>query len=88
MKEIREKCWTITTGLNHTHSQLVTVKIQLITCRLRSRVATGSTSQPPASDMQELQWDEELAMVAVTRTWVLRHTILDIGHLLLWCPQL
>lgn len=32
--------------------------------RLRSRVAIGSTGQPPASDMQELQWDEELASVA------------------------
>ena len=31
---------------------------------------------------------EELAMVALTRTWVLRHTILDIEHLLLMCPQL
>ena len=33
-------------------------------CRLRLRVAEGSTSQPPASNMMELEWDEELAMVA------------------------
>jgi len=32
--------------------------------RLRSRVATGQTHQPPASDMMELSWDPELASVA------------------------
>jgi len=32
--------------------------------RLRSRVAVGSTNQPSAADMMELQWDEELASVA------------------------
>ena len=32
--------------------------------RLRLRVADGSTSQPPASNMMELQWDNELAWVA------------------------
>ena len=32
--------------------------------RLRAAVARGETSQPSAADMQELQWDEELAVVA------------------------
>jgi len=32
--------------------------------RLRSRVAVGSTNQPPAADMMELVWDDELARVA------------------------
>ena len=32
--------------------------------RLRAVVARGETNQPSAADMQELQWDEELAMVA------------------------
>merc|ERR1711963_18681 len=32
--------------------------------RLRSRVASGQISQPPASDMMELSWDQELAAVA------------------------
>ena len=32
--------------------------------RLRSRVAVGSTNQPSAADMMELQWDDELASVA------------------------
>lgn len=32
--------------------------------RLRSRVASGQTSQPPASDMMELSWDKELATIA------------------------
>ena len=32
--------------------------------RLRSRVAVGSTIQPSAADMMELQWDDELAAVA------------------------
>ena len=32
--------------------------------RLRSRVAVGQTNQPPAADMMELRWDEELAEVA------------------------
>jgi len=32
--------------------------------RLRSRVASGQTSQPAASDMMELSWDPELAAVA------------------------
>ena len=32
--------------------------------RLRLRVAEGFTFQPPASNMMEMQWDEELAMVA------------------------
>jgi len=31
---------------------------------LRSRVAMGATNQPAAADMLELQWDEELAVVA------------------------
>jgi len=35
--------------------------------RLRSLVATGGTRQPPASDMRELSWDEELARVAQAR---------------------
>ena len=37
---------------------------------LRSLVATGRTgfsNQPPAADMMELQWDEELARVAQAR---------------------
>ena len=33
-------------------------------CRLRARVASGLTSQPPAADMRELEWDEELARAA------------------------
>ena len=32
--------------------------------RLRSLVAGGGTAQPPAADMRELVWDEELARVA------------------------
>jgi len=32
--------------------------------RLRSRVASGSTGQPPAENMVQLQWDSELARVA------------------------
>jgi len=32
--------------------------------RLRSRVASGQTNQPPASNMLQLQWDPELARVA------------------------
>ena len=32
--------------------------------RLRSRVAVGSTAQPSAADMMELEWDDELATVA------------------------
>jgi len=32
--------------------------------RLRSRVASGQTRQPPASDMMELTWDKELATIA------------------------
>jgi len=32
--------------------------------RLRSRVARGLTSQPPAGNMRQLQWDQELARVA------------------------
>ena len=32
--------------------------------RLRSRVAAGITRQPGASDMLELEWDEELARLA------------------------
>lgn len=32
--------------------------------RLRSRVAVGSTAQPSAGDMMELEWDDELATVA------------------------
>jgi len=32
--------------------------------RLRSRVAVGSTSQPPAANMLQLTWDPELARVA------------------------
>ena len=32
--------------------------------RLRSLVARGGTQQPPAADMRELEWDEELARVA------------------------
>ena len=32
--------------------------------RLRSRVASGQTGQPPASDMMELAWDPELATIA------------------------
>jgi len=32
--------------------------------RLRSRVAGGLTGQPPASNMKQLEWDEELARVA------------------------
>lgn len=35
--------------------------------RLRSLVATGGTRQPPASDMRELTWDDELARVAQAR---------------------
>ena len=31
---------------------------------LRSRVAVGATQHPPAADMRELRWDEELAAVA------------------------
>jgi len=43
--------------------------------RLRSRVAMGSTRQPSAADMMELQWDEELATVAQ------RHADqCDVGH--------
>ena len=30
-------------------------------------MATGGTNQPPAADMMELQWDEELARVAQAR---------------------
>lgn len=32
--------------------------------RLRARVATGATFQPPASNMMELEWDNELAAIA------------------------
>jgi len=32
--------------------------------RLRSRVASGQTNQPPASNMLQLQWDPELAKIA------------------------
>ena len=32
--------------------------------RLRAQVATGATFQPPASNMMELEWDEELAAIA------------------------
>ena len=35
--------------------------------RLRSLVARGGTRQPPAADMRELEWDEELARVAQAR---------------------
>ena len=35
--------------------------------RLRSQLAVGGTSQPPAADMMELQWDTELARVAQAR---------------------
>ena len=35
--------------------------------RLRSLVARGGTQQPPAADMRELEWDEELARVAQAR---------------------
>ena len=30
-------------------------------------MATGGTNQPPAADMMELQWDDELARVAQAR---------------------
>ena len=36
----------------------------VVCCRLRARVAGGLTSQPPAADMRELEWDEELARAA------------------------
>ena len=39
-------------------------KLYIYVARLRSRVATGQTHQPPASDMMELSWDPELASVA------------------------
>ena len=32
--------------------------------RLRSRVAVGSTNHPSAANMMELQWDDELAVLA------------------------
>ena len=32
--------------------------------KLRSKVARGLTKQPPAGDMMELEWDDELAFVA------------------------
>ena len=39
-------------------------KLYIYVARLRSRVATGQTHQPPAADMMELSWDPELASVA------------------------
>lgn len=38
--------------------------LSVLSCRLRSRVAAGETRQPGASNMMELQWDEELARLA------------------------
>ena len=38
--------------------------IIFLVLRLRSRVASGQTSQPPASNMMQLSWDNELAAVA------------------------
>lgn len=32
--------------------------------KLRSMVATGATPQPPAANMMEMEWDEELAAIA------------------------
>ena len=48
----------------HHHLTVNHIFIIFLVLRLRSRVASGQTSQPPASNMMQLSWDNELAAVA------------------------